>query len=91
MNIPSSENINQPKLIETRYGKYTPEQLVQVIKNNRIKLITSHRNDDTSSLVGRFALLRKTRELTEVAIKCGIGGPEIYRTLRILGIDQIDM
>jgi hypothetical protein len=77
------------KFIITKYGEYTPEQLIQVIKNNGLKLTTSLRNDDASPLVRRLNILRETRELTRIALSLGIKSPEINRTMRILGINDI--
>jgi len=76
---------NRSKLIETKYGEYTPEQLIQVIKNNGLKLTTTLRNDDASPLIGRLRILRETRELTRIALSLGIKSPEIHRAMRILG------
>ncbi|MDI6826706.1 MAG: hypothetical protein QMD36_06025 [Candidatus Aenigmarchaeota archaeon] len=81
----SSEN-----LIVTSYGEYTREQLIQAIKNNRLLLSTTFRNDEASSLFGRLAIIRETKELTKIALSSGIKSPEIFRTLRVLGIDTIE-
>jgi len=66
------------------------EDLIQKIKDNRIILLTNLRNDDTSSLFGRLAIIRETEGLVKTALNLGIKSPEIYRTLKVLGIDTIE-
>jgi DNA-binding phage protein len=77
-------------MIVTPYGRYTAEQLVETIKNNMLLLSTTLRNDEASSLYGRLAIIRKTKELARIALNLGIKSPEVSRTLRMLGIELIE-
>ncbi len=70
---------------------YTNEELIQKIKNNKIILTTTLRNDEASSLFGRLAILRETKELIKIALDLGIKSPEINQTLKVLGLDTIEM
>jgi hypothetical protein len=70
--------------------EYTDEKLIQTIRNNRIILTTNLRNDEASSLFGRLAIIRETKELIKIALDLGIKSPEINQTLRILGINIIE-
>lgn len=65
--------------------------MIETIKNNRIMLTTNLRNDETSSLFGRLAIIRETKELIKIALNLGIESPEITKTLKILGADEIEI
>ena len=69
---------------------HTPEDLIKMIKFNKSLLITSFRNDEGSApSMFRIDLLNKTRILVEEAIKDGIKDPEVFRTAKILGFENI--
>lgn len=65
--------------------------MIETIKNNRIMLTTNLRNDEASSLFGRLAIIRETKELIKIALNLGIESPEITKTLKILGADEIEI
>ena len=66
------------------------EDLIKLIKFNRCLLITNFRNDEGSMpSIFRIDLLNKTRMLVEEAFKNGIKDPEIFRTARVLGFENI--
>jgi DNA-binding phage protein len=71
--------------------EYKNDELIETIKNNRIMLTTNLRNDETSSLFGRLAIIRETKELIKIALNLGIKSPEITKTLKILGADEIEI
>lgn len=69
---------------------YNNEELIQMIKNNRILLTTTHRNDEASSLFHRLTILRETKELVKIALALGLESPEIDKTLKILGVEETE-
>jgi DNA-binding phage protein len=71
--------------------EYKNDELIETIKNNRIMLTTNLRNDEASSLFGRLAIIRETKELIKIALNLGIESPEITKTLKILGADEIEI
>jgi len=70
--------------------EYKNEELIKNIKNNRIILTTSLRNDEASPLFNRLAIIRETENLIKIALNLGIESPEISSTLKILGFEQIE-
>ena len=71
-------------------GIYSEKDLIKLIKFNRYLLTTRFRNDDdTMSAMFRVDLLKRTRILLEEAVKNGIKDPEISKTARLLGFNDI--
>ena len=71
-------------------GIYTPEDLIKLIKFNRDLLLSSFRNDEGAvPTIFRIDLLKKTRMLVEEALKNGIKHPEVDKTARLLGLENL--
>jgi len=71
-------------------GIYTPEDLIKLIKFNRTLLLSSFRNDEAAvPTIFRIDLLKKTRMLVEEALKNGIKHPEVDKTARLLGLENL--